>query len=68
MTEDSQPDVQRAEFLIQGKPPILRASVQVTPAGLLAIAALVSSILLSTCAIVYVAGTVRRKNHFPRLT
>jgi hypothetical protein len=68
MTEDSRPDIQRAEFIIQAQPPVLRASVQVTPAGLLAIAGLVSTVLLSTCTTVYVAGTVHRKNHFSRLT
>ena len=55
--------VQSAEFTVQVNPLQLRASVRVTPQGLLAIAALVSSILVSTGAIVWIAGVTHRKTH-----
>ncbi len=56
-------EVQSAEIIVQAHAPQFRASVQITPRGLLAIAALVSSILVSTCGIVWVAGVTRRRTH-----
>ncbi|WP_303831614.1 hypothetical protein [Asticcacaulis taihuensis] len=63
MTNIARSDEQVAEFVIQNNPLMVRASVRVTPTGLVAIAGLVSTILLSTCAIVWVAGSVHRRDH-----
>ena len=49
------PHVQRAEFNLSVKPLTVSANVAVTPAGLMAIAALVTGILLATAVIVSVA-------------
>lgn len=69
MTQEERSDVpalspvggrQRAHLAIRfGHRRGLRASVEVTPAGLLAIGGLVSSILLSTAVLVRAAGSVR---------
>jgi hypothetical protein len=48
-----------AEILVQTEKPQFRATVHVTPQGILAIGALVSGILLSTSLLVWVAAHVR---------
>lgn len=55
-------EVQAAEVEISGGRLRLRASVRVTPAGLLAIGALVSGILLSTTALVWASTGVARRH------
>ena len=54
---------QSAKLFLQAHPLKLRASVHVTPAGLLGISVLVSSILLMTGVIVAIAGDARSKRH-----
>ena len=49
------PQVQSAEFNLAVRPLTLNAKVAVTPAGLMAITALVTGILLATAVIVSVA-------------
>lgn len=51
----NQQSLQMAELTVATQPFSIQAKVEVTPVGLLAIAALVSGILLGTCAIVWVA-------------
>jgi len=56
---------QSVELTVEGKPLRIHCALRVTPAGLMAIAALVSTILLSTSAVVWAAGTVHKKTHLP---
>lgn len=49
------PQIQSAEFNLSVRPLTVSANVAVTPAGLLAITALVTGILLATAVIVSVA-------------
>ena len=53
---------QVAEFEIGGRPLKVSGRVAVTPAGLLAIGALVSSILLSTAVLVWASTSVPRRH------
>lgn len=53
---------QTALIDLTGGPVRLRAEVRVTPRGLFAISALVSSILLSTAAVVWTATSVARRH------
>lgn len=55
-------DTQSAEIELSFKPPRLHARVAVTTSGLLAIGGLVSSILLSTAALVWVSTSVARRH------
>lgn len=56
-----QPEPQEARLTLKAGSLALKARVRVTPAGLLAIGGLVSSILLSTAVLVWSAtGTIRR--------
>lgn len=48
---------QSARFIVHGRSGGVRMSIRITPAGLLAIGGLVSSILLSTAVLVRVAVT-----------
>ncbi len=57
-------DVQRAEVsLMVSRHSGLRAEVEITNRGLLSVAALVSSILLSTAVLVHVAVLAGRRRH-----
>jgi len=56
---------QSGEFTVEMNPLKVHGCVGVTPAALMAIAALVSSLLLRTSALVWVAGSVHRKKHPP---
>ena len=57
-------DVQRAEVsLMVTRHSGLRAEVEITDRGLLSVAALVSSILLSTAVLVHVAVLAGRRRH-----
>ncbi len=62
MTDDNGRDLETADLTFQANPPLFHASVRVSPAGLLAITALVSGILLSTAAIVWVARMPHRRS------
>lgn len=56
------PASQTAKLALKAGPLRLRSEVQVTPAGLVAIGGLVSSILLSTAVLVWVATSVPRRH------
>jgi hypothetical protein len=53
---------QTAMIELTGGPVTLRAEVRVTPKGLLAVAALVSGVLLSTAVLVWTATSVARRH------
>jgi hypothetical protein len=53
---------QTATLALTGGPLSLRAEVQMTPKGLLAVAALVSGVLLSTAVLVWAATAVPRRH------
>ncbi|RYF54881.1 MAG: hypothetical protein EOO27_22555 [Comamonadaceae bacterium] len=61
MNSPKNSNVQSAELTVTGAPLAIKARVDVTPAGLLAIAALVCGILLSTAVIVSVAKRPPRR-------
>lgn len=53
---------QEAELRLRAGPVRLRVAARLSPAGLLAIGGLVSSILLSTAALVWVSTSVARRH------
>ncbi|RAK56955.1 hypothetical protein [Phenylobacterium deserti] len=59
---DTTAELQIAEVDFKAGPVSLQARVRVTPAGLLAIGGLVSSILLSSAVIVWTATSVARRH------
>ncbi len=55
-------DPEAVDIRLRAGPLRLRTSARMTPAGLMAIGGLVSSILLSTAALVWVATSVARRH------
>jgi len=58
---DQSRNVQSARLALRAGTVNFRVNVQVTPTGLLSIGALVGTILVSTAALVWAAGSVRRR-------
>ena len=62
MTDTASPPPARAHLTLHAGPVRLETRLSITPAGLLAVGGLVSSILLSTAVVVWVSTSVARRH------